>query len=59
MITDMKQCEVTSPKLTSYHVTYQGKSSLFTFHFTFSHLAGAFIQSDLQGCINIITGVTN
>ena len=25
----------------------------FTFTFTFSHLADAFVQSDLQGCIHI------
>ena len=31
------------------------RSVILTFLFTFSHLADAFIQSDLQGCIHIFT----
>ena len=32
----------------------QMAAATFTFTFTFSHLADAFIQSDLQGCIHIL-----
>ena len=42
----------------AYATAHVGRSHIhqwtFTFTFTFSHLADAFIQSDLQGCIHIL-----